>query len=215
MEITLGTSCVKTEGRGCDILFKPQIFRQANLHMFSDKIIPKVKEHIPSGARVAELYSGIGILGLNVASKAMEVLCSDSNEYVSEVFDSSVDSLACEHDRDKLYYEALPAEEAVEEGQCNDAEVLIIDPPRKGLDNGVLSLLLGTHPTISTPENLNTLIYVSCGFEALERDARELISSGYWRLKSADGYVIFPGQTTWKQWLCLNVLPVRERKGCI
>jgi hypothetical protein len=36
---------------------------------------------------------GIGVLGLNAASRADEVLCSDNNEYVDDVFDSCVDSL--------------------------------------------------------------------------------------------------------------------------
>lgn len=173
--------------------FKPQIFRQANLGVFANGIIPKVVENIPAGASVAELYSGIGIMGLNVAAKASEVLCSDSNEYVTEVFDNCVDSLEREEDRDKLFYEALPAEEAVEEGQCDDAQVLLVDPPRKGLDDGVMDLLLGTHATVKTPATLKTLIYVSCGFEALESDARELVASGLWKIRSADGYVIFPG----------------------
>ena len=30
-----------------------------------------------------------------------------------------------------MYYEPLSAEEAVEEGQLEDAQVLIVDPPRK------------------------------------------------------------------------------------
>lgn len=173
--------------------FKPQIFRQANLGVFANGIIPRVVQNIPAGAKVAELYSGIGIMGLNAAAKASEVLCSDSNDYVTEVFDSSVDSLAAEADRDKLFYESLPAEAAVEEGQCDEADVLLVDPPRKGLDGGVMDLLLGTHATAKTPASLRTLVYVSCGFEALERDARELLASGMWKIKCADGYVIFPG----------------------
>ena len=36
---------------------------------------------------------GIGVLGLNAASKAKVVLCSDSNEYVDEVFDRCADTL--------------------------------------------------------------------------------------------------------------------------
>lgn len=173
--------------------FKPQIFRQANLEAFSSGIIPKVVENIPVGAAVAELYSGIGIMGLNAASRAREVLCSDSNEYVAEIFDSCVDSLENEKDREKLFFEALPAEEAIVEGQCDEAEVLLVDPPRKGLDDGVLDMLIGMHTEAATPPSLKRLIYVSCGFEALERDTKELLASGKWQLKSADGYVIFPG----------------------
>lgn len=43
---------------------------------------------------MAELYSGIGLIGLNAAKKASEVFCSDSNEYIDSVFDKCADSLA-------------------------------------------------------------------------------------------------------------------------
>ena len=171
--------------------FRPQIFRQANLELFGGGIVPLVAKNVPAGSLVSELYSGIGVLGLNAAHKAERVLCSDSNEYVDEVFDRCADSLPEAH-REKVFYEVLPAEEAVAEGQCEDATVLIVDPPRKGLDPGVLQLLQGTHETASADE-LQRLIYVSCGFDALERDTRALLASGRWRVKSADGFVLFPG----------------------
>ena len=44
-----------------------------------------------------------------------------------------------------MFFECLPAEEAVEQGQCDDCQVLIVDPPRRGLDAGVLQLLQGQH----------------------------------------------------------------------
>lgn len=188
-----GPPVLKQKVGDATFFFKPQIFRQANLDAFASGIIPLVVRNIPEGARVAELYSGVGIMGLNAARKASEVLCSDSNGYVTEVFDSCVDSLEVEEDRDKLFYEALPAEKAIEEGQCDEAEVLLVDPPRKGLDDGVLDMLIGTHPDVATPPSLKRLIYVSCGFEALERDTKELLASGKWNIKSTDGYVIFPG----------------------
>ena len=86
--------------------------------------------------------------------------------------------------------------------------MLIVDPPRKGLDDGVLRLLLGKHETAEAPGayvlqhdhhlllpliffviitdlvsvflflflyfflELKRLIYISCGFDALERDTR-------------------------------------------
>ena len=36
-------------------------------------------------SNVIELDSGIGVLGLNAATTAKVVLCSDTNEYVDEV----------------------------------------------------------------------------------------------------------------------------------
>ena len=50
-----------------------------------------------------------------------------------------------------MFYENLSAEDAVSQGQCDDADVLIIDPPRKGIDEGVLDLLLDKHESASAP----------------------------------------------------------------
>ena len=130
-------------------------------------------------------------MGLNVAQKASEVLCSDSNEYVDEIFDSCADSLPQES-QDRVFFENLSAEEAVIQGQCERAEVMIVDPPRRGLDRGVLDLLMNKHASAKA-KDLKKLIYISCGFDALEKDTRELLSSGYWKIKSADGFVMFPG----------------------
>lgn len=118
------------------------------------------------------------------------MLCSDSNQYVDEVFDKCADSLPDEV-KDKVYFENLPADEAVVEGQCDEAQVLIVDPPRRGLDKDVIDLLTNQHETTKANE-LKRIIYISCGFDALERDSRELLANG-WEIKSADGYVMFPG----------------------
>lgn len=170
---------------------RPQIFRQANLDAFELGILPLVTKNIPKGSVVAELYAGVGVLGLNAVSRANEVVCSDSNEFVDEVFDRCADSLK-EEDREKVFFEQLPAEEALEQGQCDDADVLIVDPPRRGLDQGVLDLLLDKHESAQAP-NLRRLIYISCGFDALERDSRALIESRKWTIKSADTFTLFPG----------------------
>lgn len=130
-------------------------------------------KHVFDDSKVAELYSGIGIIGLNVVSKSSLVLCSDSNEFVDDVFDSCVETLP-EDCHDRIFYENLPAEEAILQGQCDEAQVLIVDPPRKGLDKGVLDLLLNKHDTKQALE-MKRLIYVSCGYEALERDMRYYI----------------------------------------
>lgn len=173
--------------------FRPQIFRQANLDAFEKGIIPAVMKHIPSEYKpiVAELYSGIGVLGLNAASRSQAVFCSDSNEFVDDVFDSCVDTLKEEH-RENVFYENLSADDAVDAGQCEDADVLIVDPPRRGLNEGVLKLLLDKHENTKASV-LKRLIYVSCGFDALERDVRQLVESGLWKLRAAEGFVLFPG----------------------
>jgi tRNA/tmRNA/rRNA uracil-C5-methylase (TrmA/RlmC/RlmD family) len=89
--------------------------------------------------------------------------------------------------------------------------VLIVDPPRKGLEEQVLvelckpfnpdqpfaessSLLAMDDARTNWCNDVTMLVYVSCGFEALARDLDRLLSSpGAWILESATGYVLFPG----------------------
>jgi hypothetical protein len=41
--------------------------------------------------------------------------------------------------------------------------------------------------------DLHTLIYLSCGYEALERDTRALLACGAWEVASVEAFLFFPG----------------------
>lgn len=111
----------------------------------------------------------------------------------------------------KATYMVASAAQALKAGQALGADVLIVDPPRKGLEDAVLEELckpfnpkqpcvestdMLTIPdySVNWANDVQTLIYVSCGFDALARDAEKLLSSGGgWKLDSATGYILFPG----------------------
>lgn len=111
----------------------------------------------------------------------------------------------------KTSYMVASAAQALRSGQALGANVLIVDPPRKGLEDPVLnelckpfspnqpyvesaSLLSIPNEKVNWTNDVNTLIYVSCGFDALARDAERLLTSrAGWQLESATGYVLFPG----------------------
>ena len=40
---------------------------------------------------------------------------------------------------------------------------------------------------------MKRLVYVSCGFDALERDQAALLNSRRWKLTHAEAHVFFPG----------------------
>ena len=90
-----------------------------------------------------------------------------------------------------MTFSSRTAVEAIEAGDAKDCDVLVVDPPRKGLDSPVLKALQA--PRQSSPVgSVSRLIYVSCGFDALLRELHELTSSG-WRISDASGYLMFPG----------------------
>jgi 23S rRNA (uracil1939-C5)-methyltransferase len=120
-------------------------------------------------------------------------------------------TLQQEQSGDKTSYMAASASQALRSGQALGAQVLIVDPPRKGLEEQVLVELAKPHdpdqPYVESAtflpmdddkmnwcNDVRLLIYVSCGFEALARDLDKLLSGpGGWLLESATGYVLFPG----------------------
>lgn len=72
-----------------------------------------------------------------------------------------------------------------------DVDVVVVDPPRKGLEGGLLEVLCGQHGAL--PGSCQTLIYLSCGFAALQRDCDVLLASGVWELVHVETFLFFPG----------------------
>jgi tRNA/tmRNA/rRNA uracil-C5-methylase (TrmA/RlmC/RlmD family) len=81
--------------------------------------------------------------------------------------------------------------EAVTDGEGVGCGLLVVDPPRKGLDEEVLTVLEMQRMQGDLGQ-VTRIIYVSCGYEALERDSRRLIEAG-WGLTHAKGFLLFPG----------------------
>jgi tRNA/tmRNA/rRNA uracil-C5-methylase (TrmA/RlmC/RlmD family) len=120
---------------------------------------------------------------------------------------------ADENDRSgpRASYMVASAADALRAGQALGAQVLVVDPPRKGLEDEVLdelckpfdpsqpyvessSVLTIPDDKVNWTNDIQTLVYVSCGFDALARDCDRLLSSrAGWRLESATGYILFPG----------------------
>ena len=113
---------------------------------------------------------------------------------------------------EKPSYMVASAFAALQAGHALGANVLIVDPPRKGLEPEVVDELCKpfqrNQPYVEDPtmlpvsddkvnwvNDVQTLIYVSCGFDALARDCDRLLSSrgAGWKLVSTQGYILFPG----------------------
>jgi 23S rRNA (uracil1939-C5)-methyltransferase len=111
----------------------------------------------------------------------------------------------------KATYTVANAGSALRSGQALGSDVMIVDPPRKGLEDDVLEELFKPfnprQPNVESPDmmtiedylvnwtnDVRTLIYVSCGFDAFARDCEKLLTSpGGWKVESVTGYVLFPG----------------------
>lgn len=133
---------------------------------------------------VIDAYCGIGTISLFLAQQAKFVM---GVEIVPQAIEDAKRNAELNNLTNTLF-EAGPAEQVIprwyKEG--NKADVLVVDPPRKGCDEQLLHTILKQRPT--------RVVYVSCNPATLARDLRILEDGGY-RTKEVQPVDMFP-QTT-------------------
>ncbi|MFO0691423.1 MAG: hypothetical protein U0900_22180 [Myxococcota bacterium] len=131
--------------------------------------------------RFVELYAGIGFLTLPIARVGLAGLAVESDRQAAE-------DLAFNLERAGLAgaVRALAARVGDARGLAGwlaDADVLIVDPPRVGLETGVRETIAEHGPS--------AVVYVSCDPATLARDLVGLLARGY-RLASVVAFDLFP-----------------------
>eukprot|EP00929_Paragymnodinium_shiwhaense_P021465 TRINITY_DN139_c0_g1_i1.p1 TRINITY_DN139_c0_g1~~TRINITY_DN139_c0_g1_i1.p1 ORF type:complete len:592 (+),score=195.36 TRINITY_DN139_c0_g1_i1:108-1883(+) len=182
------------------LCFPPNVFRQANICAF-EGIVTRIRQVVPEGSRVVELYGGVGTIGIHLADLVKRLACSDENPHNQACFERTVSELPEELGQ-KLSYSTGDAVSQVE--TLATADVVIVDPPRKGLDEAVLAALE------APAKRIKRLIYVSCGFPAFQRDCVRLKAAD-WQVVHAEGFVLFPGADHLET-LCVFDRPGTETK---
>ncbi len=165
-----------------NIAFAPATFGQANPTLF-EELLQELRCLVPINAHIAEFYAGVGVIGMNVVDKAQSALCCEINRHGEACFKAALDRLPA-HLAKKIAFHYGQAGEFTD--WVDKADVIIVDPPRKGLDEPLLKALTAPHL------KAKRLIYVSCGWKSFQRHAETLLTSG-WRLSSATAYILFPG----------------------
>jgi len=186
------------------VAFHPAAFLQANYCAFGsllDRLEALLRPHAAAGGlAVCDLYAGCGPIGLSLLARgiARSLTAIDVSPAAAAPFAASAARLAAPA---RFLVASAGGEEALQLLRSSGAELVVVDPPRKGLDPGLLRELCS--PASPRPPRL--LAYVSCGFAALKRDATALSRAG-WRL-AADpaSFLFFPGTDS------LETLCVMER----
>jgi 23S rRNA (uracil1939-C5)-methyltransferase len=140
-----------------------------------------VGDLVPDGARVLELYAGVGAIGLPLAPRVASLALNELSPASIEGLSLGVRELAPDV---AARVRVLPGPAADALGSLADASVVIVDPPRRGLDSAVVSALVETPP--------ERLVYVSCGLDSFLEQTEQLRSSGRLRLAGLELYVMFP-----------------------
>lgn len=163
-----------------EVHYPPGAFGQNNLDL-AERIIAHVRAQIPAGARVAEFYCGVGAIGLSVLSRVSEIRL---NEVSPHSLDGLELGLAQLDPADRAKVRVVPGPAGAMHLAASGAQVVIADPPRKGLDPE-LTEYLSTQP----PERF---VYVSCGLESFLNDADRLTARGGLRLAALTAFNLLP-----------------------
>jgi 23S rRNA (uracil1939-C5)-methyltransferase len=166
---------------GTSICFHPACFAQAHLNLF-EKILLSIKKSVKPNQKIVEFYAGVGVIGLTLADTLTSLVCTEITPFAQACFELAKKQLPVEQQK-KVHSKIAASNEGI--SLLHDADVIIVDPPRKGLDPTLLQAIL---------ENTSAtqLVYLSCGFRSFKHDAEKLLAAG-WHITKAEGYLLFPG----------------------
>jgi 23S rRNA (uracil1939-C5)-methyltransferase len=130
---------------------------------------------------VIDAYCGIGTISLFLAQKAKKVY---GVEIVPQAIADAKQNAALNH-MTNVEFKAGPAEVVIPDWYKDgiSADVLVVDPPRKGCDEALLNTILSMKP--------KRVVYVSCNPATLARDLRILEDGGY-KTKEIQPVDMFP-----------------------
>ncbi|MGA2343194.1 MAG: hypothetical protein ABSG29_08380 [Steroidobacteraceae bacterium] len=165
---------------GPRIHYPPGAFGQSNLEI-AEMIIERLRAQIPDGARVAEFYAGTGAIGLSLLARAGGLSMNEASPDALAGLELGLADLE-PRARAKVTVVEGPAGGAFL--AASGADVVIADPPRKGLDAELAEYLRDAPPAC--------FLYVSCGLKSLIEDSAKLTASGPLRLTGLTAFNLFP-----------------------
>ena len=162
---------------GRDFKVSAASFFQVNTVM-AEKMVEHLITQLPitQSTVLLDVYCGVGLFSAFLAPKCGRVIGIESSESSSEDFTVNLD----EFDNVELY--EGNAEDVIPHLEANP-DIVLVDPPRAGLDKAVVDGILKLNPS--------HIAYVSCDPSTLARDAARLINGGY-RLKEVTPFDLFP-----------------------
>jgi 23S rRNA (uracil1939-C5)-methyltransferase len=157
----------------------PGVFAQANGALL-EPLRAAVLQAAGKGQRVAELFAGAGLFTLGLARQFERVLAIEAHEPATG---DLLINLARAGHGEAVEIWTQPVERAHRLLADFEPEVVVLDPPRSGLDRGTRAWLgrLGAQ----------RIVYLSCDPATLARDLRMICESGY-ALEHLEGFDLFP-----------------------
>ena len=168
----------------CDLNFRlsPRSFYQVNHHQAQRLYQAAIdRAEITKNDTVLDLYCGVGTITLAMAKAAGKVI---GVEVIPQAVEDAKDNAARNGIENAEFFCGDAGQAALElEKQGIRADVVVVDPPRKGLNADTIEALARFAP--------RRIVYVSCDPATLARDVALLKERGY-RLKDAIAADLFP-----------------------
>jgi 23S rRNA (uracil1939-C5)-methyltransferase len=162
-----GAPFLEQECGGARNYFPPGAFGQSNPVLHA-QVVEKIVNSVPDGSRVVEYHAGVGTIGLALASRPGKLEWLTLNEVSPHGLTGLERGVRALDSPPNLRIVPGPAKDHV--SLLDEADVVIVDPPRKGLEAELVAALCRSRP--------QRLIYLSCGLEALLREAQLFIGAG-------------------------------------
>ena len=158
-------------------------FFQVN-NAVAEKMTLHLLEQLPvtQATTLLDVYCGVGLFSAFFAPRVGRVIAVESSPSACADFEINLD----EFDNVELYQ--APAEDVLPALQVKP-DVVIVDPPRAGLEKRALDALLQLDP--------QRIAYVSCDPSTLARDAARLIAGGF-QLRGSHRLIFSPRHSTSK-----------------
>ena len=188
-----GPDRMREEVAGISYLISPTAFFQTNVRA-AEILVGLVREAVPAGTRVLDLYAGAGLFGLPLARDGHDVVAVEENRAAVADGEASRD------------FNSIPSEKCrfvarrVEDALRHDTQfdTVILDPPREGCSAAVIETVFGTMAPAAA-------VYVSCNPEALARDLATITRHRY-RIESIQPLDMFPHTAHVETVVCLSRL---------
>ncbi|SIT04100.1 23S rRNA (uracil(1939)-C(5))-methyltransferase RlmD [Alicyclobacillus vulcanalis] len=160
------------EERLCDlrVRWSPRSFLQVQADMAE-----RLYQHVVHAAQVRETdvvidaYCGVGVMTLLLARRAARAVGIE--EVDDAIADARVNAKLNNLQNAEFVVDRVERWLPRHVAQGNRADVLVFDPPRKGVDRAAIEA--------AAEANVDRLVYVSCNPATLERDLRLLMARGF------------------------------------
>jgi len=165
-----GSPVVRERVLDAQFTFGIASFFQINTALL-DLLAAKIAASLEGARRVVDLYGGVGTFAVLLGRRGIPTSSVES-------FQPAVDEAAANaalNGVTNAAFECSPVDSAIagERGRSllNGADAVILDPPRKGCEEGVIASLAANR--------VERILYVSCNPATLARDASMLAAQGY------------------------------------